>query len=62
MATLDKSKYEKYYETTSDEWINLKVTDQKKALEIYKDNLSDGEDEQKAKNRIKQIRHRHKNI
>jgi len=59
---LDKSKYKKYYEPTSNEWINQKITDQKKAFEIYDDSLFDEEDEQKAKNRIKQIRHRHKKM
>ena len=62
LTELDKSKYKKYYEPTSGEWIKLKTTDQRKAFEIYNDNLSDDGDEQKAKNKIKQIRHRHKNI
>jgi hypothetical protein len=62
LAKLDKLKYEKYYEPTLDKWINQKITDQKKALKIYENSLFDLEEEQKAKNKIKQIRHRHKNM
>jgi len=56
------TKSKKYYEPTSDKWINEKITDQKKALEIYGKKLSNKKEEQKAKNRIKQIRHRYKNM
>ena len=60
---LDKTtKSEKYYEPTLDKWINEKITDQKKALAIYGNNLSNKKEEQKAKNTIKQIRHRYKNM
>jgi len=60
---LDKpTKSKKYYEPTLDKWINEKINDQKKALEIYGNNLSNKKEEQKAKNRIKQIRHRYKNM
>ena len=59
LTELDKLKDKKYYEPTLDKWVNEKITDQKKALEIYDDNLME---EGKAKNRIKQIRHRYKKM
>jgi hypothetical protein len=62
LAKLDKLKYEQYYEPTLDKWIDKKITDQRKALEIYENDFFDLKEEQKIKNKIKQIRHRHKNI
>ena len=59
---MDKLKDEEYYEPTLGKLVNQKINDQRKALEIYNDNLVNMEEEQKAKNRIKQIRHRHKKI
>lgn len=61
VAELDKQKTETYFDPLSKKPIETKMTDVDKALKVYDDTPFNKKDELKAGNKLKQIRHQHKN-